>query len=93
MSTLTYILRGKKIMKIFNEFSCIVLAKTIDNGVKDPSAKYHHLSVFFPETGESGQLNCSPEAYENITPDLSKPVKLVAEYNDKYQSYRVIKVK
>lgn len=80
-------------MKIFNNFDCIVLAKTKDQGVKDPNTYYYHLSVFFPDSGESGQLNCSESAYNDINPDLMTTVTLVAEYNDKYQSYRVVKVK
>ena len=75
-------------MKLTLESDLIVLAKLCNPGKDDK--KYYSVSVFDPETGESGSLSCNEMMYDALTPDLSDTKKLVLEFNDKYGSLRVV---
>lgn len=78
-------------MKLTLESDLIVLAKLCNPGKDDK--KYYSVSVFDPETGESGSLSCNEMMYNALTPDLSDTKKLVLEFNDKYGSLRVVNEK
>ena len=78
-------------MKLTLESDLIVLAKLCNPGKDDK--KYYSVSVFDPETGESGSLSCNEMMYNALTPDLIDIKKLVLEFNDKYGSLRVVNEK
>ena len=78
-------------MKLTLDSELIVLAKLCNPGKDDK--KYYSLSVFDPETGESGSLSCNEIMYNALTPDLSTTKILVLECKDKYGSLRVVNEK
>lgn len=77
-------------MIISVDFEAIVLATQIKEGKE--GRKYYNASIFVPSSGEVGSLGCSEDAYNNIIPDVVSVQKLQAEYNDKYNSFRIVGV-
>ena len=78
-------------MKINVQFKALVLATQV-NESKD-GRKFYNASIFLPENnGEVGVVPVSEDAYHNIVPSMDTPVLLSAEYNDKYNSFRVVGV-
>lgn len=73
-------------MKINCNFRAQVLATNVNN-TKDGKS-YYNATVFIPSTGEAGQLNIN----ENLFNDLSsgETYDFKAEYNDKYNNFRVV---
>ena len=78
-------------MKVTVKFEAIVLA-TQSRDSKD-GRKFYNASIFLPESdGEVGSIGISEDAYKKCIPDVKSPVMLTAEYNDKYNSFRIVDV-
>ncbi len=73
-------------MKLVTKFNAQVLATNV-NYSKDGKA-YHNMTVFVPSSGEAGQLNISEILYSKLVPQTE--YTFVGEYNDKYNSFRVV---
>lgn len=73
-------------MKIPVNFSAQVLATNINNS-KDGKS-YYSATVFIPSIGEAGSINISENLYALIESGNSYEFK--AEYNDKYNNFRVV---
>ena len=76
-------------MKLITKVDVLVLAK-LANPSKDGSKTYHSLTIFDPESQESGSINCSDDVYANIEPAFDSVTTLTCEYNDKYGSFRAV---
>lgn len=75
-------------MKINANFDAIVLSKK--ENVTSEGKHYFNITVFCPESGEAGQLPCSESVFGEIKDSvLNKPVKIFAEYNESYKSFRI----
>lgn len=77
-------------MIISVDFEAIVLATTTKDGKE--GRKYYNASIFVPSSGEVGSLVCTEDAYNNIIPDVVNVQNLHAEYNDKYNSFKIVGV-
>lgn len=77
-------------MIISVSFEAIILATTTKEGKE--GRKYYNASIFVPSSGEVGSLGCSEDAYNHIVPDVAMPQIVRAEYNDKYNSFRIVGV-
>lgn len=75
-------------MKLNLTFAAQVLA-TNTNISKDGRA-FHNMTVFVPSSGEAGQLNISDDLFNVLVPGNDYLFR--AEYNDKYQNFRVVGV-
>lgn len=75
-------------MKIITQF-CAQLLSTSTTQSKD-GRNFYHATIFVPSTGEAGQLNVSEDTYKNLV--SGETYDFVAEWNDKYNSFRVIGV-
>lgn len=52
--------------------------------------KYYRISVFDPENGEAGQINCTEEVIKKV--NVGSMNTLVVEFNDKYNSLCAVSV-
>ena len=78
-------------MKVQVKFKAIVLA-TQTRDSKD-GRKFYNASIFIPDSdGEVGSIGISEDAYKKCIPDVTTPIELTAEYNDKYNSFRIVDV-
>lgn len=78
-------------MKVTVNFKAIVLATQVKEGKE--GRKFYSASIFMPDSdGEVGSIGISEEAYKNCVPDVSALQELHAEYNDKYNSFRIVGV-
>lgn len=75
-------------MKISCNFSAQVLATNI-NESKDGKS-YYNCTVFIPSSGEAGQLNISESVFALL--ESGNTYSFKAEYNDKYNNFRVVGV-
>lgn len=78
-------------MRIENKFETTVIS-TVGTPSKDGTKTYYKLGIL-TNVGEVGMLPCSQECIDNINVNkYTFPIKAVvtAEYNDAYNSYRVI---
>lgn len=73
-------------MKINTKFKAMVLATNINQGKDNKS--YYSATIFLPASGEAGSINISEDVFNNI--HLNEENTFLAEYNDKYSSFRVI---
>lgn len=76
-------------MKLITKVEVLVLAK-LANPSKDGSKTYHSLTIFDPDSQESGSINCSEDVFNNIEPAFDSVSILTCEYNDKYGSFRAV---
>ena len=74
-------------MKIVTNFEAQVLA-TSRSSSKDGNNTYFHATIFIPESGEAGTLNIPEKLYNELI--AGQLYELVAEYNDKYNSFRLV---
>ena len=72
-------------MKITSVSKVKVLGKTVTQGTKDPSKKYHALLIM--QDTDCGSLSCTEDVYNAVKENDT--VNLVTEYNQKYESFRV----
>lgn len=63
-----------------------VLAKNVREG--EGNKKYYNLAIM--KDGEAGNISCTEDVYNDVT--LMAENDLVFAYNDKYQSFRAVKV-
>ena len=78
-------------MKVTVNFKAIVLATQVKEGKE--GRKFYSASIFMPDSdGEVGSIGISEEAYKNCVPDVTAFQDLTAEYNDKYNSFRIVGV-
>lgn len=78
-------------MKVSVNFEAIVLATQVKEGKE--GRKFYSASIFLPDSdGEVGSIGISEDAHKKCIPDVTTPVKLTAEYNDKYNSFRIVNV-
>ena len=76
-------------MKVTVKFNAIVLA-TQSRDSKD-GRKFYNASIFMPDSdGEVGNIGISEEVYKKCVPDVTAVQTLTAEYNDKYNSFRIV---
>lgn len=76
-------------MKVSVNFKAIVLATQAKEGKE--GRKFYSASIFMPYSdGEVGNIGMSEEAYQSCRPDVSSEQELHAEYNDKYNSFRIV---
>lgn len=73
-------------MKIPVNFSAQVLATNINNS-KDGKS-YYSATVFIPSIGEAGSINITESLYGIL--DSGCTYEFRAEYNDKYNNFRVV---
>lgn len=73
-------------MKINCNFSAQILATHV-NYSKD-GKPFYNATVFIPSNGEAGQLNISENIFNELESGSAYDFK--AEYNDKYNSFRVV---
>jgi hypothetical protein len=81
-------------MKIPVDLECNLLS-VVSTPSKDGTKMYHRLSIFQPKSGESGMISCSDEVAEMWEKKLIKTMdiaRLHCEFNDQYDSFRVISV-
>ena len=73
------------------KFSAIVLATQTKEGKE--GRKFYNASIFLPDSdGEVGSVGMTEDAFKECIPDVTTPVLLRAEYNDKYNSFRIVGV-
>lgn len=78
-------------MKVSVNFKAIVLATQVKEGKE--GRKFYSASIFMPESdGEVGNIGMSEEAYKSCVPNITQIQDLTAEYNDKYNSFRIVGV-
>lgn len=73
-------------MKISCNFSAQVLATNIAIGKDD--RRFYNATVFIPSSGEAGQLNISEDLFNQLVSGDTYSFR--AEYNDKFNSFRVV---
>lgn len=79
-------------MRIVNTVKCQALAVKSEKS-KDGTKEYHKLSILLND--ESGMISCSDsvaDKWNTGTVKCMDTVNLTCEYNDQYQSYRVIDI-
>ena len=70
-------------------FKAIVLATQVKEGKE--GRKFYNASIFMPDSeGEVGSVGMSEDAYKSCVPDVSTPQTLRAQYNDKYNTFRIV---
>lgn len=70
-------------------FKAIVLATQVKEGKE--GRKFYNASIFLPDAdGEVGSVGMTEDAYQHCIPDVSSEQILKAEYNDKYNSFRIV---
>ena len=78
-------------MRIENTFDATLLS-VITTPSKDGTKNYHKLGIMLP-TSEVGMISASEECVEAIAQNkLNTPclVKVKAEFNDQYETYRAV---
>lgn len=82
-------------MKIFGKLeNAIVLTLKREQGSGDYAGSYfHRIGLFFPDTQEMGELNCSEEIYkacQSVVGDPNKKVNFDFVYNTEYKKLSLI---
>lgn len=75
-------------MKINSKFNAQLLSSSVTTS-KD-GRNFYHITIFVPSSGEAGQMNVTEDLYNNLV--TGSEYTFVAEWNDKYNSFRVIGV-
>lgn len=75
-------------MKINSKFTAQLLSTSVTTS-KD-GRQFYHITIFVPSTGEAGQINVSEDLYKSLVTGQS--YDFIGEWNDKYNSFRVVGV-
>lgn len=73
-------------MKISCNFSAQVLAT--NHQVSKDDRVFYNATIFIPSSGEAGSINISEDIAKKLIP--SEVYNFSAEYNDKYNNFRVV---